>query len=162
MNMLDVLKYGHRTMMNTLDGLPEADWETGGVCGVWSVKNILAHLASYEEVLIDVLTTLTDETGEASTHTFDRYKSTGRAFNDEEVALRQGMTPDATLAAYCDAADRAMELAREIPVERRREAGLLPWYGAEYDLEDYIAYQFYGHKREHSAQIAVFRDQTGK
>jgi hypothetical protein len=162
MNMLDVLKYGHRTVMGTLDGLPQADWETGGVCGVWSVKDILAHLASYEEVLIDVLRALDDETGEVSTPTFDRYKSAGRAFNDDEVALRRGMTPDATLAAYCDAADRAMELARRIPVERRREAGALPWYGAEYDLEDFIAYQYYGHKREHSAQIAVFRDKIGK
>jgi uncharacterized damage-inducible protein DinB len=161
MNMLDVMKYGHRTVMNTLDGLPQADWETEGVCGWWSVKNILAHLASYEEVLIDVLATLT-EGDDAATPALARYFAEGRAFNDDEVAARQDMTPDATLAAYCDAADRAMELARGVPVDRRREAGVLPWYGAEYDLEDYIAYQFYGHKREHSAQIAVFRDQTGK
>jgi hypothetical protein len=38
------------------------------------------------------------------------------------------------------------------------EIGLLPWYSAEYDLEDYITYAFYGHKREHCAQIAVYRD----
>ena len=162
MNALDVMKYGHRTVMNTLERLPHDDWETGGVCGVWSVKNILAHLASYEDLLIDALTMLTDESGEASTHTFDRFKKAGRAFNDEEVALRRGMTPGATLADYCDSTDRAMELMRQIPVERRRENGLLPWYGEEYDLEDLIAYQYYGHKREHSAQIAVFRDEIGK
>jgi hypothetical protein len=28
----------------------------------------------------------------------------------------------------------------------------------EYALDDYIVYAYYGHKREHSAQIAVFRD----
>lgn len=162
MNILDVMKYGHRTVMDTLEGLSQADWETGGVCGVWSVKDVLAHLASYEDLLIDVLTTLTDESGEASTYTLDRFKKAGRAFNDEEVALRRGMTPGATLADYCDSTDRAMELMRLVPADRRRENGLLPWYGAAYDLEDFITYQYYGHKREHSAQIAVFRDETGK
>jgi hypothetical protein len=51
-----------------------------------------------------------------------------------------------------------MDLIRQIPLETRRKSGLLPWYGAEYDLEDYITYAFYGHKREHCAQIAVYRD----
>lgn len=39
-----------------------------------------------------------------------------------------------------------------------RKVGALPCYGAEYDLEDFIVYSFYGHKREHCAQIAVYRD----
>lgn len=38
MNVLDILKYGHLLVLKNLDGLPEAAWETGGVCGVWSVK----------------------------------------------------------------------------------------------------------------------------
>jgi hypothetical protein len=29
----------------------------------------------------------------------------------------------------------------------------------EYALDDVLIYMYYGHKREHSAQIAVFRDQ---
>jgi hypothetical protein len=46
-----------------------------------------------------------------------------------------------------------------IPAEKIREAGTMPWYGNEYALDDYLVYSFYGHKREHCAQIAVFRDQ---
>jgi hypothetical protein len=38
---------------------PEMAWETPGACGVWSVKDIIAHLASYERVLVDILTTFT-------------------------------------------------------------------------------------------------------
>jgi hypothetical protein len=44
MNAVDILKYGHQTVLRTLDGLPEAQWETGGVCGVWSVKKIIHPL----------------------------------------------------------------------------------------------------------------------
>ena len=54
------------------------------------------------------------------------------------------------------------ELLAQIPYEGRRLNGTLPWYGEEYDLEDFIIYTFYGHKREHSAQIAAFRDQLAR
>ena len=39
-----------------------------------------------------------------------------------------------------------------------REVGTLPWDGEDYALDDFLVYGYYGHKREHSAQIAAFRD----
>ena len=57
MNAVDILKYGHLTVLQTLDGFSESAWDTPGACGVWSVKDVIAHLASYEQVLVDVLTT---------------------------------------------------------------------------------------------------------
>ena len=59
MNATDILKYGQLTVMQAIDAFPETAWETPGACGVWSVKNIIAHLASYEQVLVDILTTFT-------------------------------------------------------------------------------------------------------
>jgi hypothetical protein len=59
MNATDVLKYGQLTVMQAIDGFPETAWETAGACGVWSVKDIIAHLASHERVLVDILTTFT-------------------------------------------------------------------------------------------------------
>jgi hypothetical protein len=72
------------------------------------------------------------------------------------VAQRRGLTPEATVTEYVAANERASALLARIPVEWRRQNGVLPWYGAEYDLDDVIAYMSYGHKREHSAQIAEF------
>jgi hypothetical protein len=34
----------------------------------------------------------------------------------------------------------------------------ISWYGEEDDLEDFAAYEFYGHKCEHSVQVNVFTD----
>ncbi|MBK7219531.1 MAG: hypothetical protein IPH95_21335 [Candidatus Promineofilum sp.] len=51
-----------------------------------------------------------------------------------------------------------MTLAAALPPEAWLQTGFLRAYGAEYDPEDFITYAFYGHKREHSAQIAIFRD----
>jgi len=155
MNASDVLKYGHLTLLGTLDGLPSAAWETPGVCGVWSAKQIVAHLASYEEVLVDILIA---SLRPAPTPALDRFRELGDAFNDRAVAARDRLSPDAALAAYADAHAQVMALVADIPVETLRRPGTIPWYGAEYALDDLIVYMYYGHKREHAAQIAVFRD----
>jgi hypothetical protein len=52
-----------------------------------------------------------------------------------------------------------MNILPKIPADILHRPGVLPWYGKEYDLEDFIVYTFYGHKREHCAQIAAYRDQ---
>ena len=59
MNATDILKYGQLTVLQTLDGFSETTWETEGACGVWSVKDIIAHLASYEQILVEILATFT-------------------------------------------------------------------------------------------------------
>ena len=43
MNAKDILKYGQGTVYQTIEGFPESAWEKGGACGIWSVKDILAH-----------------------------------------------------------------------------------------------------------------------
>ena len=40
----------------------------------------------------------------------------------------------------------------------RDAAATCPWYGGEYSLEDQLVYRYYGHQREHCAQVEVFRD----
>ena len=127
MNAADILYYGHRTLHQALDDLPVSEWETGGVCGVWSVKDIVAHLASYEVVLVDVLTSLTD--GGGPTPTLDRFKE-GPGFNDVEVAAAQGLAVEEVLDAYTRTNERVMALIATIPEPSRSRPGTLPWYGA--------------------------------
>jgi hypothetical protein len=82
----------------------------------------------------------------------------GDHFNAVQVDLRREKSVQEILDEYLTVQSRTMELARQVPIESMRQTGILSWYGMEYDLEDYIAYSFYGHKREHCAQINVFRD----
>ena len=155
MDALDTLKYGHRTVVYTVEALPENEWKTPNVCGWWSCKNIIAHLASFEVVLVEVLNSFIDD---VPTPTLEKFSESPQGFNDVSVAERQHLTPTETWDEYEVTHARAMELMAEIPVEERRQKGRLPWYGLEYDLEDFIVYSFYGHKREHMSQINVFLD----
>lgn len=168
MNASDILKYGHGTVLRAIDGLPEQEWETGGVCGVWSAKDILAHLASYELVLAELLASFqpgapmpSSSTGASPTPMLDAFVEPGGRFNDAQVALRAAHGYADVLAEYTGAYDRVAGLLAQIPAETLRQSGTLPWYGAEYALDDFLVYTFYGHKREHCAQIAVFRDRVG-
>ena len=156
MNARDVLFYGHGTVMRVLDGLPQELWLAPGVVGYWSVKNIISHLASFEMVLVELLGALPDG---GPMPTIERFKSNGQAFNDVEVdQKRADQSPADAWAEYVANYQRALSLLEQIPVADRRRVGALPWYGPEYDLEDFLAYTFYGHKREHCAQIMVYRD----
>jgi len=155
MNAVDILKYGHQTALQATDGFPEGEWETAGACGVWSVKDIIGHLASYEEVLVDILSTFI---GKHPTPYLDRFIELGSQFNDTEVEKRKRRTVREVLDEFNDAFAQVTSLAVQIRPERFRETGTLPWYGMGYALDDVIVYMYYGHKREHSAQIAAFRD----
>ena len=155
MNATDILKYGQGTVFQTIESFPEAAWEKTGACGVWSVKDILAHLASYEEVLVDILSTFV---GKHATPYLDKFTGPGGQFNDTEVERRRGRTVNEILDEFNDAHAQAMSLAAQIRPEQFRQVGTLPWYGMDYSLDDVIVYMYYGHKREHSAQIAAFRD----
>ena len=155
MNAVDILKYGNRTFHQTLARIPMDEWTTPGVCGIWSVKEIVAHLASYEEILVDILGSFLDG---GQTPRLDRYLTLGMSFNDTTVAERQSQSSQEALAEYDKHHVEVMSLIPRLPADLLRRPGTLPWYGAEYALDDYLVYQFYGHKREHSAQIAVFSD----
>ncbi len=155
MNAVDILKYGQATVLQSIEGFPEGEWETTGACGVWSVKDIIAHLASYEEVLVDILSAFISK---HATPYLDKFTEPGGQFNDSEVERRKRRTVREVLDEFNDAHAQAMSLAEQIRPEVFRQTGTLPWYGMAYSLDDVIVYMYYGHKREHSAQIAAFRD----
>jgi uncharacterized damage-inducible protein DinB len=161
MNATDILKYGQGTVFQTIEGFPESEWETSGACGVWSVKDIIAHLTSYEHVLAEVLTAFVTDgssTTSAPNSYLSKFTDPNGNFNDSEVAARKEKTIRDVLGEFNDTQAQVMSMIAQIPPETLRQVGTLPWYGSAYSLDDFLVYAFYGHKREHSAQIAAFRD----
>lgn len=155
MNTVDVVRFGHLTLVGTLHQVPRDVVSEPGACGTWSVKDIVAHLGSYELVFVDILRDALDA---GAAPTLDRYREKGPQFNDLEVEARRGQTFDAVLDELNDAHARARELLDAFEPDRLRMPGTIAWYGPEYSLNDLIVYMYYGHKREHAAQIEAFHD----
>src|SRR5207302_11147900 len=103
MNAADILKYGHLTVLQSIDSFPESAWETPGACGVWSAKNIIAHLTSYEHVIGDILTTCA---GGDPTPALALAFESGGQFNDSEVAARKDETVSQVVAVYTDTTEQ--------------------------------------------------------
>ena len=161
MHPVDVLTYGNGTVLRTVEGLPAADWDAGGVCGWWSVRQIIAHLSSFEHILSEALE-LASGARDGYGPVLKAWFRDPQAFNDQQVAARAALSPEATLADYAAAHAQTMTLAATLSPDAWQRTGFLRAYGAEYDPEDFITYALYGPKREHAAQIAVFRDAVGR
>jgi len=155
MNVLDILKYGDRTLLGSVGGLTEAECNVGGVCGYWSVKDIMAHMLSYEFFLSEVLSEFLDG---GSKPVMGEMAELGDKFNDVFVSRYRDKTMAQVVQEYQQAHDHVVRLASQVPAEIYPKNGTIPWYGNEYCLDDFIVYTNYAHKREHSAQIMVYRD----
>lgn len=155
MNPVDILYYGHRTVLTTVQSFPSGEWYTPGAVGYWSAKDVIAHLASFEIPLAELLTSLVEA---CPTPNLEAFIQRGADFNDLQIEQRREMTLEQVLAEYRQAYEQAAAAAAKIPAGTWEREGLLPWYGAQYDLEDFIVYSYYGHKREHCGQIQTFSD----
>jgi Mycothiol maleylpyruvate isomerase N-terminal domain len=149
MNALDVLMYGQRTVRATIDRYGPDDWERIAL-GVWTAKDLLGHLGAFEVRFADQLAGFAGAPVES-----DLMSTDPRTFNDEQAAVRKDWPLEQVLDEFLDAHERAMRNARAIAPEVWREVGTIPWYGAEYSLDDLIVYQMYGHKREHDPQLSA-------
>ena len=85
MDAVTIMFYGNRTFLGSLEGLDVAHWESPNVCGVWSVKNIISHMAATEWLFADVFGMFT---GATERPMFERYSATYATWNDETVAER--------------------------------------------------------------------------
>ncbi len=155
MNAPTILHDAYKTLIRAAVAIPLAHWQENGVCGIWSVKDIVAHMTSYEQVKVEVLTGFLHS---APSPLLDLLLADSQRFNLEQVDVRQHLSAQAIMDEYAAAYDTARRLLDQIPPEMRQQNGTMPWYGNDYNLDDYLAYQ-YGHACEHAAQINLFRTQ---
>jgi len=153
MHINDIFENGHNRVMNTIEGISNQQAENPTVCGVWSVKDIMIHLMVIEQALGDLLASLQ---GKAKDTLLLHDMIYDPNFNDRKVRENQYKSFPMIVKEYELAHERAARLLRTFPDDLRLMAGVIGWYGDLYDLDDFIAYTYYGHKIEHCAQIAIF------
>jgi uncharacterized damage-inducible protein DinB len=152
MNAHDILFYGNRTLLHSLERVPPNERNSRGVVGWWSAREAMAHLAIFEAGLAQLLESFLGGAFPELLSNMDSSK------NDELVAQKKDQSFDELLDEYKASHARVMELIQKISPEKLREVGTIPWYGGEYSLDDFIVYTFYGHKREHAARFEAFGD----
>ncbi|MBV9614946.1 MAG: DinB family protein [Ktedonobacteraceae bacterium] len=154
MNAAKLLEQSHMMVLSTVDDFPERQWDIPGVCGNWSVKDIIAHLTSYEHLLVDVLNTLVSD---APTPYLDKFVGQREKFNTSEVAARQYQTAQQVIDEYNETQLQSTDLLTKIPAEKITRVGTVPW-NKDRCVADEIN-NLYAHTSEHCMQIKAFREQ---
>ncbi len=152
MNVTEMLDASHILVFQVLDDLPETGWDVPGVCGDWSVKDVIAHLSSYENVLIDALKTLSGTEPTASLHS---YIDDATAFSSSEVEARKYDTAQHVEDEYQDLQLQSSALLAGISPAVVMRAGTLSWTGTDQTLAEFIQ-TMCEHTRKHCEQIADF------
>ena len=158
MDAKDILYYGRYEVTKALENLAYSHWNKTGVTTAWSVKDVMAHLASYELLLRDALNFVL---GIGPTPYLDQMNESPDKFNEVQVGLRKDRTAEEVLNEYQAGHEEVMKLIEKFTPEKLREVGTIPWYGDNYSLDDFIVYASYGHIREHAGQIKQFRKRNG-
>lgn len=156
MNALEMLDNSHLSLIEALDDLPDEMWDVPGICGNWSVKEIVAHLASYEYLLLDVLHTALEH-GSPTTPYLSRYLQQRETFNNEEVEKRRYDTAQHVLDEYNDVQIETTSQLESIPAETLHKTGIVPALGRERSLNDFAAI-ISQHTNEHREAIEAFRN----
>ncbi len=156
MNALEALELGHQALMDAVQGLTPGDWEQQVTRDAWTVKDVVAHLASHEHVMIDVLHA---SFFQGISPMWSRWMQSASKFDREEVARRRSSSVANILNEYTEAHFETINLLIRVPAAAEEWVGLLPWYGVEYAVADFpfVIGSFYGHKLSHSAQITAAR-----
>ena len=155
----DMLRYGHQTLMKSLERIHDDIADVKDACGYWSVKDLIIHLTASELLLIDACKFLQGDTNTPYLNASLNNQSS--SYNDDIVAAEQSKTYQEILEFYQETHKTASELVAQIDDDLRKTTGALTWYGEDYDLEDFLVYTVYAHKREHSAHIDAFADRMG-
>ena len=122
MNASDVIKYGHSFFTAALEQVPRDEWQQTGVCGIWSVKDVVAHLAACEVFLGELLAAWS-----AGTQA-DFGAAMGEAYSPAAVEARAADTPAQVLAEYDRAYQRVSQLIGAVDAEtlgRARHAAVV-------------------------------------
>ncbi len=95
MELTATLRANRARLLALLDGLPEEQMLIPDLIGRWSIKDLLAHLAGWEDWAVQVLTVVPP--GETMPAAYAEALADFDAFNAESVAERDDYSPDEQL-----------------------------------------------------------------
>jgi len=88
-DFIDLMRFERRAVLATLDGVDDVTLATLPICGDWTAKDILAHLASVDAAILGVVRQV--RAGEPVTWAWEGHPQ-GYDWNAVEVASRQNLT----------------------------------------------------------------------
>lgn len=149
------MENSHADFLAALDGLSEADMTSERTLGDWSIKDLLSHLAFWEEQAISMLRLVAE--GRASDVVRPVNPQQIKSWNAREVANRR----DLPLAAIFDGLvanyHELQNAVNAISEEEWQNTRVRSWRGHQQPISLIAALDTYEHYNEHRQQIIGWR-----
>ena len=152
--ILKTIKEQHTQLLAALEGIPEETIVKRPVVGWWTIKDLLGHIAMWEQVAIQFIAEYKQDglpkmLGANDDAAID-------AINKREAAIRRDWSR-ARVRAELDAAHRDLRAAIETLSDADWAKQLPAPWGQGDNLEKLIAINSYQHNPEHIEQIKQWR-----
>ena len=132
-------------LLALLEGLSEAALDRKGMIGDWSIKNLLAHIAAWEDWVVQALPArLASGTTPPD---LARRLADEDASNAEEVAEREELTPDEQLMELERTHAELLAFVRGL--DEATAARPSPWDTWPHTIPEYLLYALRDHEAEH-------------
>lgn len=148
-SVFDVVQRERAALLEAIRGLHPVTFERPGVVGNWSVKDVLAHIAGWQDWMARAYP-LRLEHGALPTD-LEVSDANMDDWNRRFVEQRRGQTPDQVLEDLDDGMRRLLTWAANLGTTRL--CGPNPWPGREESIADYFREFLANHDREHREQI---------
>jgi uncharacterized damage-inducible protein DinB len=133
-----------------IEGLSEEEMTQVQVEGVWTVKDVLGHIASWEETCLEPLRRYADG-GPFEVQVIEDYM----AWNDEQAARKRDVPLDAILDELATVRQGLVEAARRLSAGQWKQRVPSSWGGQGTIAE--VLDVFYQHELEHVRTIQRWR-----
>jgi len=140
-----------RALRRAIEGLSEQEMTQVHVEGVWTVKDVISHIASWDETLLDPLRRCSAGGG-FEVQVIEDYL----AWNDEQAARKRDIPLDAMLEESATVRRELVALAKGVPDEWWERQLTFPWGDT-----GTLAHALSGlawHEMEHVRTIQRWRD----
>lgn len=127
--------------------IPQKEWTTRPVCGVWTMRDLLGHLTDWEKVAVDGLRPLAAGQTPEFDYTLDNFDT----FNNRNAAARADQSWDEVWADYEATRATLLDLlAQTLPTHLQRPFAV-PWGG---ELPGCVWLLIWpGHEMEHAIDV---------
>jgi uncharacterized damage-inducible protein DinB len=148
--VLDKLAKSRQALHQAIEGLSQEEMTQIQVEGVWTIKDILGHISSWEETRLEPLRRYAD----GSPFEVEVIED-DLAWNDEQAARKRDVPLVAILDELTAIRQALVEAAGKLSAEQGAQVVLLPW-GEEGTVAEALD-ELSGHEMEHVEAIQEWR-----
>ena len=148
-DLFESLHQERAALLDAIKDLPDDFLERKGVVGEWSIKNLLAHLVSWEQAVTDFLPERV-ATG-VRPAIFALISDDEDGWNAREVAAREHLTPREQLDEFEQSRQALLQVLRGLGEEMLSRDH--PWKEWEGTVAAYVLDSVGGHEDEHREAV---------